>query len=1018
MASDIATLGIKITQDGVSEAKAGLDALTASGAQAEKEIQSLGTASDSTSSQLKNLSSSAKDADSSQQSLGTTAAGTGASMQASAVGTSAAGDAMGSMALAATALELAILAVVAATLAFVGLCAKGVKDQQDFKDATESMAAAMTRMAKDQSNIGENWNQALDYTKGIYDELTDAAARHRMESSKIVDVWVAMANQGILVKKNESDALATIISGYTEIGKGQVRVASVARDIQGLMDGHVRSTSELVRYLESAGLDWQKIGAEMKATQSLAPLASAFEAQRVADEQRENSLKVQGDLITNVAGEILRQSGMYDNLLEIVKGINNLLREHKDELIAGMISGWNAVAAACSIVWELVKGIYFWVKSIYDIVSTAITWAITIAVNVIGVPEWLAGWLSGKGRPGGTAGGIEEGFGATTNFGKDVERTPGGPQPPAASLVGGGEPGALGYGTAPSGPEKAPFDLRQGGDRPGGGKGGGGGKDTSQAFENMILQMREQIAKLKEGMFGDIDAQFNKTEEKLKQLAVDDKKFQEGMALNSELKAARIKKAEEDFTIWFEGQMHNTTAVQQAEDQKKLDSVKGHADLEEKVREAMALHEKERQEKTTLDIDNMYKSIFDSLAKSTPILEEKFVLEQKSLSLENEISRVTRERQLRDMEANHEISRAQADEFRGLTALEATAKKYALAMKQAAEAGGVQGWAIGRRDTAEARDRGAFGTMMEGAESKITQVWGQGMAAVFAGDKKQMAQAGKNIVEGMAQEMMKHSFQKIWDQIAKMLAPEKKSVMGGAGAAGGGVSAGGGVGGPSAGGVGGGSKDPGKELQVAAKELQTAGMGFNLNTAQFGLAAGGLLLSGIGIATNSKMLVYAGMVLQIAAMAIEIYQALATTFSIAGTTTEVTATGIAATALGVSATGLGSAAAALTAAAAALIGSSFYHAGGVVMHEGGLIRAHTGYLASDERMIIAQTGERVLSRNQNQAYETGMSGGGGTHLHINVDARGAQQGIDWRAITKQQIAPEIKKLIKNNRLTT
>ena len=47
---------------------------------------------------------------------------------------------------------------------------------------------------------------------------------------------------------------------------------------------------------------------------------------------------------------------------------------------------------------------------------------------------------------------------------------------------------------------------------------------------------------------------------------------------------------------------------------------------------------------------------------------------------------------------------------------------------------------------------------------------------------------------------------------------------------------------------------------------------------------------------------------------------------------------------------------------------------GISFHSGGMIRrAHSGMLASDEVPIIAQTGERILSRSQNAAYEKGMS---------------------------------------------
>ena len=50
-----------------------------------------------------------------------------------------------------------------------------------------------------------------------------------------------------------------------------------------------------------------------------------------------------------------------------------------------------------------------------------------------------------------------------------------------------------------------------------------------------------------------------------------------------------------------------------------------------------------------------------------------------------------------------------------------------------------------------------------------------------------------------------------------------------------------------------------------------------------------------------------------------------------------------------------------------------YSAGGY--HSGGVIKAHSGWprLRPDEIPIIAQTGERVLSREQNRAYEAGMA---------------------------------------------
>jgi len=53
----------------------------------------------------------------------------------------------------------------------------------------------------------------------------------------------------------------------------------------------------------------------------------------------------------------------------------------------------------------------------------------------------------------------------------------------------------------------------------------------------------------------------------------------------------------------------------------------------------------------------------------------------------------------------------------------------------------------------------------------------------------------------------------------------------------------------------------------------------------------------------------------------------------------------------------------------------------IAFHEGGMVYAHAGWpLKADEVPIIAQTGERVLSRDQNRAYEAG-----GNPINITIE---------------------------------
>ncbi|MCK9420207.1 MAG: hypothetical protein M0R70_12595 [Nitrospirae bacterium] len=71
------------------------------------------------------------------------------------------------------------------------------------------------------------------------------------------------------------------------------------------------------------------------------------------------------------------------------------------------------------------------------------------------------------------------------------------------------------------------------------------------------------------------------------------------------------------------------------------------------------------------------------------------------------------------------------------------------------------------------------------------------------------------------------------------------------------------------------------------------------------------------------------------------------------------------------------------------------HKGGYIMHAGGLVpRFHIGGLASDERPIIAQTGEGILSRKGMAAFDLmnqgGDIGGKGVSVVVNVENKTSQ----------------------------
>lgn len=87
----------------------------------------------------------------------------------------------------------------------------------------------------------------------------------------------------------------------------------------------------------------------------------------------------------------------------------------------------------------------------------------------------------------------------------------------------------------------------------------------------------------------------------------------------------------------------------------------------------------------------------------------------------------------------------------------------------------------------------------------------------------------------------------------------------------------------------------------------------------------------------------------------------------------------------------------------------FFHEGGTVAkkHYGGMIYAHNG-LRVDEVPIIAQTGERVLSRQQNKEYEKGMSRGITVNVNQVIQAWDSNDVYRNRKMLSNSIAEEIR----------
>lgn len=92
-----------------------------------------------------------------------------------------------------------------------------------------------------------------------------------------------------------------------------------------------------------------------------------------------------------------------------------------------------------------------------------------------------------------------------------------------------------------------------------------------------------------------------------------------------------------------------------------------------------------------------------------------------------------------------------------------------------------------------------------------------------------------------------------------------------------------------------------------------------------------------------------------------------------------------------------------------------FHKGGLVMHNGGVVpKYHNGGMASDERLAILQTGERVLSRSQNKNFEQGMMNQPPIIVNMTVNATDADSFNNRIMESKDVVANAFMSASANN----
>ena len=995
---DLAQLGIKVTSDGMSQAQSGLDNLTRSGASAESQMQRLGSTSSSVAGQV---------------------------------------------------------AILTAALASAYAAYKSLSEAIAYGMRVETLGVAMNVVAK---NAGVSTDAIQYFSKEVkaagitsteaFSVITKAMVQG-IDLNKMKDLATRARDIAVVAGQNTSDTFVTIMHG---IESGMPRIfhtlGIAVRDQKTIFDEYATSVGKTGKELNQVEKATATLNEVMRASAGYAGAAAA------ADETVGKQIATLDRVVKDTYESFwtLFGPGMSSGVLELTQAFKDLqqwAKNNQTELqqLGSSVGEFVKQAGEAGIAtgkWllenkDLVVGLgelYICVKAVGWVAALteaiiAAAGAATLAAGAIGALISIAGGLGvlgavksfqGKGDIGGGPNmylNPEDPYqylNQAEDKGYDLfakKRTQ-----HMEDIISGGQSwskkisGSLdleSYATAGINRAEATTAaeyarLHSAGGA--GGKGGGGGAGKQEGAEASVRKFVETMAQETAKGAGDTEAILtawkNKQLQTLEELATKGADITKAKEALNEAVASKQKKLDSDFNDWYIAGMGNQYEALVKTENKKLAEVAGNEAKTAQVHEVYAKKKADLDDQVQSNTMNLFKGYLDTMASLSPTLEGQLKLKRESLALELKISDAALERQIREKQINPEL----ADQARAMAAVAAQAKKFNLEMENDK---GIKGWAYGRSKSDNQKN--IVSDMMGGLESGLQSSFSSAWQGFLTHDKQNLAKAGQSIFQGILGEVTKGSITKTFSGLAGMIAPKSPLDQYG-----------------MTPGSGQGVQSAGAGLSKAAEGLNKASIGFNANTAQFGLAAGGLLLSGIGIATNSQFLVYAGEVLQIAGLAIQIYEALTATTTVTSMTT-------AAGALTVSAGALTASAVALAAAAGASGGSSaggilsglgsvvdvvagFLHDGGAI-GPGGAIYAHAGWprLKSDEVPIIAQTGERVLSRRQNRDYEAGMvagggGGGGGGGLSIgaiHIDARGASKDIDWGHVVKRQIIPEIDK---------
>jgi hypothetical protein len=277
-----------------------------------------------------------------------------------------------------------------------------IKAVDDFQMSTISAAATITDMAeKGGRDVKDIYANALAYARDMYFELQEAAAKYFASGTELVQAWNLLIQKGVVLRKEEIDNLGVVVDKIKLATQGQMGSYQIAQEIRAMMDGHVNAASQLAMLLQNMGIDVKNLAAEIRKTQSLAPVAEALSGLKLASKDIEQTFTSAISTLWTTLNRLAVESGgeLYRAVVNAVKGIDSWLKSNRLLIQLYISDTWQKIYPVLQTIWQwasqVVRNIAVIFSGVAGVLWNAFGPPVKAIIGVIGqVILWLSNWAA------------------------------------------------------------------------------------------------------------------------------------------------------------------------------------------------------------------------------------------------------------------------------------------------------------------------------------------------------------------------------------------------------------------------------------------------------------------------------------------------------------------------------------------------------------------------------------------------------------------------------------------------